>query len=88
SWIEQLGSVFSIHRTFSWALLLVSGYVAYKNKFKGIEALIFSLVVALFFMGIGFVYLEFPAIIQPIHLFISMVLITVVASNIMADKIR
>jgi heme a synthase len=83
SWIEEVGSNLDVHRSFSWLLLVLSAFLAYKSGFARLEVMILSLVISLVIMGVIFVYLSFPAFVQPLHLLGSMVLITVVVTSLM-----
>jgi heme a synthase len=83
SWIEEVGANLDVHRSFSWLLLVLSAFLAYKSGFARLEVMILSLVISLVIMGVIFVYLSFPAFVQPLHLLGSMVLITVVATSLM-----
>jgi cytochrome c oxidase assembly protein subunit 15 len=82
SWIEEVGLNLGVHRSFSWLLLVLSAFLAYKSGFARLEVIILSLVISLVIMGVIFVYLSFPAFVQPLHLLGSMVLITVVATSL------
>lgn len=75
AWIGMLSDIFEIHRTFSWVLVLSGSYLGYllwkeeiigQLKKIGIVnvALIFSQIV----IGIGLAYLDFPRILQVLHL--------------------
>lgn len=71
-WIERLGNEFLIHRSFSWLLLLVSIYLAFKSsKFPLVKKYgISQLAIVLFTICLGVImnYLNMPAIAQPLHL--------------------
>jgi cytochrome c oxidase assembly protein subunit 15 len=83
-WIGRLDSVFDIHRTFSWSILLVAVYLFYKSGYAIVEGVILGLVLFLFFLGLLFVYASFPAFVQPLHLLSSMMLITVIATAVIS----
>lgn len=76
SWIEELGVVFLIHRSYSLLILslhLVFGYLVYKqvNKSKLIYKLTVWLLIVIVFeiiSGVGMAYFGIPAFLQPIHL--------------------
>ena len=71
-WIERLGSEFTIHRSFSWLLLLAVGALVY--LFKDIKDVKFDIVLVVGFtfvnilIGVIMAYLDVPAIAQPMHL--------------------
>lgn len=75
TWIEQLGTVFETHRTFSWLLVISSvcmGYVLFKEKITGQLKKIGWLNIALVFLqvliGVGLAYLSVPKVLQVLHL--------------------
>lgn len=75
TWIDQLGNIFEIHRTFSWTLVLSGLYLAYLVFAKAVSGLLKKLGVlnvALIFIqiliGIGIAYLNVPKILQVLHL--------------------
>lgn len=79
-WIQDLGNIFDIHRSFS---ILVAGlcvylFLKYKNV-PGMAAggkLILLTVLANIALGIIMSYFNIPAIAQPLHLLFSSVLVT------------
>ena len=80
TWVEQLGSVFRWHRTFSAVLLFVSLYVThrlYQTRRAGLRRLavaIIGLVGAEIVAGVTLAYFGLPALVQPIHLTIGTLL--------------
>jgi len=78
-WIEGLGTIFFIHRSFSWLLLIGVGLVYFKSRsipeFKGISIMILSTILVIIGLGITMVYLDMPAISQPLHLLLACVLL-------------
>ncbi len=83
SWIEASGSMFYIHRSFSWLVLLSNAYLIYyifKKLGAQVSPLMKQLSVALgavvlteTFSGIGMAYFGMPAFLQPIHLLLAVV---------------
>lgn len=77
-WIEGLGNIFYIHRTFSWIILFLSGYLWYKSKdFKELRIstnIILTCVFISMIAGVSMNYLDMPAIAQPIHLVVGCLL--------------
>lgn len=77
-WIEQLGSIFTIHRSFSWSLLVVGVLIFYKslniNRLNTISRNIILSMVGIVFLGIVMNYLDMPAIAQPLHLVVAAIL--------------
>ncbi|MEQ8524620.1 COX15/CtaA family protein [Gracilimonas sp.] len=75
SWLENIGSVFPIHRSFSWLLVLASVWLFYilmKNKAEGWIRKLGNLNVTLVFLqvliGVGLYYLAMPRVLQVLHL--------------------
>lgn len=77
SWIENLGSVFITHRTFSWIVLLAHAILMFQiSKTKGAKALpraLFILILCTLLTGVGMAYFSVPAFLQPVHLLIATV---------------
>ena len=78
-WIDKLGSIFIIHRSFSWAVVI--GSLAL--YFKGSDILGYAIkgrwiainVLTIVGLGITMVYLDVPAISQPLHLLLACALL-------------
>jgi len=74
TWIEQLGSVFAVHRTFSAVLLLLNAYVVYQlyrqpnRRLQRWATAVIGLIVLEILAGITLAYFSLPAIVQPVHL--------------------
>ena len=84
-WVEELNVYFYVHRSFS---LVITGLVVYllfqlKNNAKVLALFKASMVVIIaeIVVGIVLVYLQFPAVAQPIHLLLSSILVAVVFNN-------
>lgn len=79
-WVEQLGSTFKIHRTFSALLLLLNGYVAYRlymladYRLRRLATLNLTFIGLEILAGITLAYLALPAAVQPIHLTVATLL--------------
>lgn len=74
-WLEQAGDIFPIHRSFSWLLIIVTGWLGYllvRHKVEGSLKLVaysvVGLVVVQALVGIGLNYLDMPPILQIFHL--------------------
>jgi cytochrome c oxidase assembly protein subunit 15 len=75
TWIESLGKMFEIHRTFSWLLVISGAYLGFilwkeeiKGKLKKIGLLNVLLVFSQILIGIGLAYLDVPRVLQVLHL--------------------
>ncbi|NVO83914.1 COX15/CtaA family protein [Hymenobacter terrestris] len=79
-WIDQLGTTFKVHRSFSILIVLLNAYMVYtlyRLPSRGLHRLavaIAVLVVGEILAGITLAYLAFPAFAQPIHLTLATVL--------------
>ena len=81
TWLQSVGARFIVHRSFSWLILLLTVFILIKHKnpyFRSINKVIFGLVFTLMLFGIMLNYLDFPAIVQPLHLLFSLILIALV----------
>ena len=75
SWIDQLGLLFYVHRSYSLILTAMVGYLVYLNwKNGGVSVFLKSLVVIIFMeigLGVIMAYFSFPAFAQPLHLLLG-----------------
>jgi cytochrome c oxidase assembly protein subunit 15 len=78
-WVQNLGSVFVTHRTFSWVVLLFHVILIRKiGKTGGAKSLslpILVLILGAFLTGVGMAYLSVPAVLQPLHLTLATIAI-------------
>lgn len=84
-WLEYVGTVDEIHRSFSWFLMIASGWLVWflrKNQintyFTKMSYWIFGLILSQVFIGIVLAYVNMPASFQVLHLFGSAVLFSVI----------
>ncbi|GAB4395741.1 MAG: hypothetical protein OHK0053_06080 [Microscillaceae bacterium] len=85
NWIWQVGFIFYVHRSFSWLLLLVHGYLIWlvfkaraKKQSLWLRQGAFWLgtfIVLETGIGIGLAYLGMPAFLQPLHLLIGVLVL-------------
>ncbi len=79
-WVEQLGSVFAVHRAVSVLVTLLSAYSAYLlwplagRRLRRLLAISLSLVGLEILAGFTLAYLALPAIVQPVHLTLATLL--------------
>ncbi len=81
--IENLGSDFIIHRSFSLIILLLQIFITYlvfiKSKhtkeFKSITIVMLVLIVSEILVGAGMAYFEIPKELQPIHLLLAFMIV-------------
>lgn len=77
-WAEQMGMIFFVHRSFSWLVLILLAFMAYKNE-RGLKnnrvRLVFILLAIELISGVTLAYLDLPGAARVIHLlFASMIL--------------
>lgn len=72
SWIENLGTPFWIHRSFSWVVMIFYvGLIYNLVKTQGLKAFPLTVIVLLLgtiLTGAGMAYFDIPAFLQPAHL--------------------
>lgn len=78
-WIDSVGSVFLTHRTFSWIVLAIQIVLVLKiRKTPGLNTLTLPLIILIlgtFLTGAGMAYLDVPAVLQPLHLTLAIMVI-------------
>lgn len=76
-WIGELGLPFFIHRSFSWLVLIMIGWLAWKNEQKNrllTIRWIAALLVLELFSGVLLAYVNMPGLVQTMHLLMATVL--------------
>jgi cytochrome c oxidase assembly protein subunit 15 len=77
SWTDKLGWIFYVHRSFSWLVLIILGYLAYKNeKIFHIPLLRWSFVILALGLisGVLLAYADMPGLVQTSHLLFASIL--------------
>ena len=80
NWVSKLGSVFSLHRTVSAAVLLLNVYVGYEiwqlaqKRLRNLITTTLSLIGLEILAGIVLASFALPAVVQPVHLTLATVL--------------
>ncbi|MFK8043935.1 MAG: heme A synthase [Crocinitomicaceae bacterium] len=80
-WIEELENTltFLFHRSFSWLILLVNGYLLWQNRKLSIGLVslkyILAIIIVEFITGVLFSYAGMPAFLQPLHLLMACLLL-------------
>lgn len=78
-WIGRLSSIFLIHRSFSWLILIGSLFMMYRSSdfltYKRSAMVTVFLVLSIIVLGIVMTYLDMPAIAQPLHLLLACALL-------------
>jgi cytochrome c oxidase assembly protein subunit 15 len=74
-WIEQVGNIFPIHRSFSWLVVFAGSFLFYQLKKNKAEGLVMKLgqwnvilILLQVLIGIGLHYLNMPRVLQVLHL--------------------
>jgi cytochrome c oxidase assembly protein subunit 15 len=77
-WVNQLGLPFIIHRSFSWIVLAVNGYIVWRlftDKVWSRAAVQLGVLALLpVITGVGLAWMGFPAFLQPLHLLLAALL--------------
>jgi cytochrome c oxidase assembly protein subunit 15 len=84
-WLENIGIMDDIHRSFSWLLMITSGWLVWYSRkqdistyFRKMSYWILGLILSQVFIGIVLAYVNMPASFQVLHLFGSAVLFSVI----------
>ena len=79
--LSQMDTDFYFHRSLIWLVLLVNGALFWLNRKNNYGLIIFLYIIILigveFFTGVLFSYAGMPAILQPIHLVVASLLLTI-----------
>jgi len=74
-WIDSLGGLYSVHRSFSWILVALAGYLVYQSRAQHVSkrlnklsVFIAILIVSQMFIGIGMERLGMMGVFQVLHL--------------------
>lgn len=74
-WIDGLGKGFVVHRSFSWAVLILNGFFYWQTRktigLKALSLALFVLILSSFATGVGLSWFNVPAAIQPVHLVLA-----------------
>lgn len=90
SWLEEIGLVFYIHRSFSWVILAIQIVLTYRlwkqtASLKGLGLTYWILIAILLEVVTGTImaYKAIPAWIQPLHLFIGVLIFGLLSQGLM-----
>lgn len=76
-WMTQLGSEFFVHRSFSWAVLILNAAFFLQIRktiaLKTLSLALFVLILCSLVTGAGMAIYNVPAVLQPIHLLLATV---------------
>jgi cytochrome c oxidase assembly protein subunit 15 len=95
-WIDQLGTVYYVHRSFAWTLLFGNGLLALRLwresmgsvRMRRLSALLAVLLVASVGTGIVLSRMAMPAAMQPAHLLLGTILFGVQFSTLLESRRR
>lgn len=89
-WIDQLSNMFLVHRSTTWLVLIVNGWLLFKsfqqNWFKSKMSRIVALILVEIVLGIILSYMNVPAISQPVHLFVAALIFSYQFDLILSTK--
>jgi cytochrome c oxidase assembly protein subunit 15 len=77
-WIEKLGLPFFIHRSFSWLVLIILSFIAWKNEKENKYWIIrtsFILLMLELISGILLAYANMPGLVQTSHLIFATIIL-------------
>lgn len=90
AWLEMLPSIFIVHRSFSWVVLIITGIAVFLDRKETYSAGLTQRLIpfVLFQIGVGtwMAYGNFPAFLQPLHLLGSILMLAVVFERWMKMK--
>lgn len=85
NWIQGISTtVFFVHRSFSWILVLSSGSLVWLirrkklSQFSTLSILLMSMICIAVLLGVGLTRLDFPFWMQPLHLLIATCIFSVI----------
>ncbi|MCS6823122.1 MAG: COX15/CtaA family protein [Cytophagaceae bacterium] len=83
TWLDNVGSIYIVHRSFAWIVLLLHIYVAYKilssQKFEPLRKAVYILLAILvieLLLGLIMAWFSMPAFAQPIHMLMATLLLS------------
>lgn len=77
SWTDKLGWIFYVHRSFSWLVLFLLGYIAFKNEKEfhlGLIRWSFVVLTLGLISGVLLAYADMPGLVQTSHLLFASIL--------------
>lgn len=89
SWSDYLGIEFFIHRSFSWLVLILLAYIAWKNEQRDKIQLVrwaFLVLSLELIAGVLLAYFDLPGLVQTAHLLFAVLLLTILAMGVFRFK--
>jgi cytochrome c oxidase assembly protein subunit 15 len=90
SWTDELGVPFYIHRSFSWGVMLLLVFMAWKNeslsKYTFIRAAILVLALELL-SGVLLAYADMPGLVQTSHLIFATIIFGILTMGIFRGRL-
>lgn len=75
AWIDSVGFIYDIHRSFSWLLVGMAGLLIYQNRkfnvpdrLKKLGIFVAAMIILQMFVGIGMEWFDMAGVLQVIHL--------------------
>ncbi|WP_018618787.1 COX15/CtaA family protein [Spirosoma luteum] len=95
TWISQLGLEFYIHRSFSLAILVINLILFYQLRkigkvdwFRWIPSVLIAFIMLEIMTGVLMAYLSVPALLQPIHLLLSIAVVGLQFVALLLKEVR
>ncbi len=89
SWTDELGLSFYIHRSFSWLVLIVMAWLAWKNekgsRFMAIRAVFIVLSLELI-SGVLLAYVDMPGLVQTSHLIFASIIFGILSMLVFRSR--
>ena len=89
TWTDKLGLPFYIHRSFSWLVMFMLIFVAWKNemlsKYKFIRLAVLFLIIELV-SGILLAYADMPSLVQTSHLIFAAIIFGILAMGVFRGR--
>jgi cytochrome c oxidase assembly protein subunit 15 len=85
SWSDYFGIEFFIHRSFSWLVLILLAYIAWKNEQRDKIQLVrwaFLVLSLELIAGVLLAYFDLPGLVQTAHLLFAVLLLTILAMGV------
>jgi cytochrome c oxidase assembly protein subunit 15 len=92
NWMDHLAGIFFYHRTMAIVIILIGITIFYFSKKENVRLNSAYWIIGIVFteglIGRLFSMLEMPAILQPLHLILSMVLLSILYFNLINFKLK
>jgi cytochrome c oxidase assembly protein subunit 15 len=89
SWSDQLGFIFFMHRSFSWLVLILLAFLAYRNEKANKEPLFrwaFIILAIELISGVLLAYFDLPGLVQVAHLLFATIILGILYMAFLRSK--